>query len=796
MVSAAIWVAIPARGQICNLAWNDPTSGLFTDVGRWTTSPAAPQDCQNRAPRDGDYIAFRPGAYTVTIPGSYSLVVTEFDTGTVDADITFALGGSLTTRVLATSGQLTVNGSGNLTVTELYNMGPDARFVVDAVTATLGPISASLPGPADLSRRILVRNQGTLVTTAGRVPGTTVDNALWKHQGPPGELADITLLNGGRFQATTLDLSSSRLLAEGSSNFQIDNLKTLTHILIRGGSQMANRTATLSFGDQIVDGTGSKWTINDRLILPASGRVVATNRAELSCEQIDFVDPNRVVAVFATGTDSRVTVRRPLNLAPGNVTANDGGIFTAPGVTVAAGGQVIVQRGPAGLGGAQFNCNGPLTIGSGDTIAGQVSVGGGGRLSAQFIALGFSTNENTLTVDAGNALGSARLDVDREIRVGDSGRGNLRVRNGARLEFTRPDGVVVVTPNSSGSGEISVEGTDSLFDLKSGSIQVGKGGAARLNVTSGGRFQGRILQLGNSTGTNTALALVTGMHSTLLLNQGFAGITNGTLRVVNGGFFQITSDVVEGELSLAGGAVELTGGSANIGNAGGAPTGILRVDRGRLRGSGVIRASSVEVIAQGRCQPGLLSPGNRVLRIEGGSYLQDSNGTLEVDVDGAAIGTNGFMLDVTRGVTLNGNLVVNFLGAAPRAGDQVGLIRFGEGLTGAFTTVTINGLQPGVGFEQRLLSPGRYGLAFTSDGTPTDCTDPAPEIEQIDVSVPGQITATISAGPCGLYRLQYSADLINWYDLQSFAGSVSGTVTVTAQRPSLDPTLFYRVVRW
>jgi hypothetical protein len=56
-------------------------------------------------------------------------------------------------------------------------------------------------------------------------------------------------------------------------------------------------------------------------------------------------------------------------------------------------------------------------------------------------------------------------------------------------------------------------------------------------------------------------------------------------------------------------------------------------------------------------------------------------------------------------------------------------------------SLAFNGLAPNGTFEQRILSPGLYGLGFSSNATSWSCADPRPVIEQVDAIVPGEIGA-------------------------------------------------------
>jgi hypothetical protein len=97
--------------------------------------------------------------------------------------------------------------------------------------------------------------------------------------------------------------------------------------------------------------------------------------------------------------------------------------------------------------------------------------------------------------------------------------------------------------------------------------------------------------------------------------------------------------------------------------------------------------------------------------------------------------------------------------------------------------------------EERLLAPDIYVRAFASDGSASGCDDPLPEIEEIDASIPGQITLTIRVGTCGINRLQDSQDLATWRTFVTVISDVTGRAQVVDRRRSMFPRLFYRVVR-
>ncbi len=783
----------PLLAQPCQYSWKDPVSGLFTDAGRWDPGPFPPAGCQGRAPRSDEYVAFRQGTYTVTIPETVEPIVAEFGTSGPPPfepwDITFNIAKTFDPDTLATSGQLTVTGKGSLRVAELYNMGPDANFVLDQASAIFTKILPSAPGPRELSRQFLVRNKGKLSTLGNFGSfGVTVDGGMWEHSGGPSAVPDqIRIINGGEFKAGALKLTSVPLRFESGSTGQIDDLNTHNNVFISTGSVLTTKAVELRFGTSMVDGFGSKWSIGT-LTLPESAIVLATNRAQLLCNQVIFAnDPNNVTSLSARGAESRVTVATPLRVAHGTVNVTDGGTFTVPQAAVGLGGVVSVGRGAALLSGAQFKCDGDLNIGENGALGSPFNVTGGGRASARRVSIGRSTQASSLTIDAANGS-SALFEMGGEMRVGDLGVGTLTVANGARLTFNGQINALIITPEERGDGQATVSGLDSALEIP-GYIHVGRGGVGRFFVNGGGKVTTGGFNVGDVFGPNTRLASVVGDNSTLKTD--FSSVANGTLRVFSGGFVQIVSELALQNPSL----IDLSTGKLEIGNAGGSPVGICRVDRGVLRGTGTVRCSSLELIDRGVCEPGTALTADHVLTVDGGDYLQDVNGALVVNVWGGNPATFG-VLNVGRGVTLNGKLIVHFLaGAQPKAGDQLGIVRFREGLVGAWSSIVIEGLKPDVKFEQKLLEPGVYGLAFLSAGESEECDDEEPRIDSIDQSVPGQIGLRISAGSCGFPRVEYSDDLKTWRLLTIFTVDDFGQAFVVDRSISLSHARFYRVVR-
>ncbi|MFN0125839.1 MAG: hypothetical protein ACKV19_04035 [Verrucomicrobiales bacterium] len=777
--------------------WFDAVSGTFDTPSRWfyppegTIYPAVLRDPNpnNRLPRAGDDVSFtryglddpatRTGvAYEVTIPNATVGFLSHNEPdGNTAQPLAFNVTGTLTAARMALNG-IIFRGGGRI-----LGLAADNSLNVRVTGGTTMEVNGG--------GGVLILDQGSTFRANSFEGGVG-----WRVSD-----ASSIVLGSARLRPGGFSFPDE---VSGGSTFDVGDMEiTEGYLRVSGGSQFS--AGTMSLGQPlfisagiIVKDPGTRGTI-DALLAPGLGSIRVTDGAECIIKRVDASYSG--LSLHALGPDARLRFQQRLLLSSGEAFALDGGIITAPEIVVQSRGRVSVGKGILGLSGAHLDCASELNIEGGQFFDGKVFVGGGGRASAHSVSIGLSGNpdfQGSLTVDAGDG-GTARFDATRKILVGVGGLGSLEVLNGGRLEFAEDGGFIAVTPvtgnpSSSARGEVRVSGADSLLDLKRGSLGVGIHDTGNLTVSGGGRVLADSLDVGiNADDSLTvgtgSLALITGASSMLRLVSGFR-VWEGTVRVANGGFMQISSEGVRAEFTLIHPAVlELANASAEVGAGGPPPPGVLRMSRGILNGSGTIRGS-VEVISQGTCRPG--SEGNNVLRIEG-SYLQDANGRFETEVSGPGA-KDVDLIDVARSVTLNGALAVQFSGGfAPVAGDQFGFIRFAEGLTGSFSQIEVGGLAAGVAYEQRILAPGLYGLAFVSDSSSVACAAP-PRIEKMDTTVPGQITFTLAVGSCGQYRLEYSMDMRTWTVLQSFTGDPAGRVSITDRRVGFFPSLYYRVV--
>ena len=249
------------------------------------------------------------------------------------------------------------------------------------------------------------------------------------------------------------------------------------------------------------------------------------------------------------------------------------------------------------------------------------------------------------------------------------------------------------------TGAISFEGSDGIQ-------YIAVEGAHTLTIgptvtISGGR--GQIGGLSVSSATNhivnqgTITANVPGKPITIVLNGTFTN--KGELRAVGGAILNVsglnnnTGMVTVAALSI----VKVTGnylqtaGSTVIQGGVFASTGNFQLQGGSLTGFGTIKA---DLITSGQVQPG----GNgeaSILRIEG-NYVQNADGSLDVDVGVA----QNDRLEVTKTATLAGTLNISLIKEfAPAGGESFPVVMYASHI-GAFSQVT--GTDAGGGLSLRL----------------------------------------------------------------------------------------------
>ncbi len=190
----------------------------------------------------------------------------------------------------------------------------------------------------------------------------------------------------------------------------------------------------------------------------------------------------------------------------------------------------------------------------------------------------------------------------------------------------------------------------------------------------------------------------------------FDGV-GGSLTKIGSGTLELTRvELYTGKTTINDGVLKVNGviiGPVTVNNG------------GTLGGHGAVGMVTVN-------SGGTVAPGDPQTLQVNGDYLQNGGGILRIDIGGTA--SDSFdQLMVTGGVTLlSGSILdLDFInGFAPQTGDVFEFLTSGtSSITGTFTTVNIEGLQPGFEFDLAPTGNGSFGLTALNNGVPTSAPD-------------------------------------------------------------------------
>ena len=247
-------------------------------------------------------------------------------------------------------------------------------------------------------------------------------------------------------------------------------------------------------------------------------------------------------------------------------------------------------------------------------------------------------------------------------------------------------------------------------------------------------------------------------------------VAGGTLSVASGQTFVFANTYAQ-----SAGVTEIASG----GTLEAAPT----LTGGVLRGSGQITGNLTNTA--GTVRPGS-SPGSLTV---GGNYTQGASGTLEVDVNGTAQGTQYDRLSVGGAASLDGTLaVVKGAGFAPQPADTFQFLTSAS-RTGTFASLTGEHLPDGNAYSLDYPGSPEFGARLLvtgpSDFVITDCDDP--DLATV-TAISGDLVAD-SVPDCDALELpaleQVAGDLLITGNDSAEAiglgglGSVGGDLTIT-----------------
>ena len=344
----------------------------------------------------------------------------------------------------------------------------------------------------------------------------------------------------------------------------------------------------------------------------------------------------------------------------GTLSGANGGLTFFQNSSTAGSGSFTTNGGTvSGANGGQTVFSNSSTAGSGTFITNGAAAGGaaGGGLTRFFNTSSagtgtLTTNGSTVSGGGGgvteffdtSTVGGATL-----IANGGTGGGN----GGTILFFNAASGGTA-TVKVFGNGSMDI-GLHDAPGVTIGSIEgTGKVFLGANNLTVGG----------NGLGTT---------FSGVIADGGSAGGTGGSLTKTGAGTLLLTgANTYTGNTTINGGVLALDGSLKSAS--------VLINPGGQLAGVGTAFGNVVN--------GGLLSPGHSPGTFHiGGSYTQQSGGTLQIEVAGVQPGQFD-VLAVGGHASLDGTLrIVRVGGATLKAGDRLAIVTAGGGVSGKFSTV-------------------------------------------------------------------------------------------------------------
>jgi T5SS/PEP-CTERM-associated repeat protein len=711
--------------------WPYPGIGLGLSAQVRTTTLDVGSDMgSGRVVVDGTPSGFEPPAQW-TVSGSVDVGPTN--TGSSQfGQVTLQDGGRMTVQddvsvhghsddVLVS--EISVRTGGELTVTDLLEIGPYGRLELSDATSKIATGRFSKTGTG-----------GTFDWTGGTLE--IASDHLILDSGTPDSVFGHDLTIGA-------DKHLIVSLPDGENSLEIGRTGAGALTITNGGTVEAYRGIVGVFaggsGTALVNGAGSTWTTHEGLRLGNQGSAIGT----LTVQNYGTVHSDGWI-VLGNIEQSRgtVIVEDFGHLSTDTVLRISSGGSTVGSLTVQSGGRVDVgdllevwDTGTVELFGGQIT-TGAFIVDPGGTFThgdGTLTVNGGTfdpGIGIYFIDGTSATDLPTVQLDGG-----ATASVQNSISVGGHHRGLLRILNGSRVEL--PDnGLLVIGDGEESQGEVVVDGKESTViadqlvvgGLGPGVLRILSGGSAYVAnsrgdyVTPIGTFDGSsgFIEVSGaapdgtpSTCTTNGLLIVGASDfGTLVISAGGrvnalagAGIAmhsgsqfssarvtgSGSRWDITGALYvggNDTSAGVTGKLSVqddglvtAGnikvwqpGTVELDGGTISSDN--------LELAGGALRGSGEVNLP----VSGSLHNAGLVSPGlSAGVIIVSSDYVQTAAGTLAVEIGGTSPFEYDQLIIINGSATLAGTLDVSFINLgggvfAPSAGDTFEILMAAGGL--------------------------------------------------------------------------------------------------------------------
>ncbi|MBR0715494.1 autotransporter outer membrane beta-barrel domain-containing protein [Bradyrhizobium liaoningense] len=696
-----------------------------------------------------------------------------------------------TNSKLQVNGTLTVGNSGKGTINITNGgkaLGGNAA-VVGAASGGTGFVTVDGANSWFSANAVTVGSSGTGTVTVTN--GGTLGAGLYLGLGyASGASGTVTITGAG---------SKVQVGSGGTGNVFIgDQGGTGTLKLQSGASGVVSGNVTLgntvnTSGTLDLSGSGTTLAINSvagsgggfYVGYAGNGTANLSNSASLTADNIYVGSQANSQGTLTVQSGATITGRVTLGVG-----ANSSGTFTVTG----AGTNTTV---------------GAVTVG--DAGTGFLNVLAGGKVTGGFTALGFATGgSGTITVDGSGS----RLDLSGNLYDGSFGAGAITVSNGGVMTEA---GNTNIGFKAGASGSLSIKGAGSQY-LSIGSsvdFNIGINGAATVDVSDGGKLvAGHTLGVGMNTGTATLT--VDGTGSVVEADRIYVGSNKpagakAVLNVVNGGavnvqYAELGSAVVSGAGSALNVSSAIGGTSLVIGSNNDS---VLTLNKG-----GAVNAAGNVVIAQQAGSNGHLYIGS----LTGGTPAT-APGTLTASGIQFGDGTGGLIFNHTSAaytfaVPISGNgSIDNFAGHTILTGDSSGFTGF-AGVAGGI--LSINGSLANGNFHvQNGGTLGGTGTIGTLDVTKGGIVAPGNSIGtltvanfadfangtfyQVQLDAKGNsdklvvgTTTTINGGTVQAQVQAGSYAPSTKYTILTSAGGVTGTFAgATSDAAFLTPSLSY-----
>ena len=488
-----------------------------------------------------------------------------------------------------------------------------------------------------------------------------------------GNSATITLSGANTFSGTT-GIAFGATLSVGQGNTDLGS-----SILFLGGGGTLQTTAGISTANTVS--------------LSSNGTIDTDGNSDIFSGQ--FTGSGGLTVASSTGNGT-LNLTNTGNNYTGGTTINSGATLN---VTTAS---LPASNGVAANGTLQFSDSGAGTYSGVISGAGNVQIIGGGTVTLS----GANTFTGTTTINNASTLsvGSGNNDLGNAVVFGTGG--------GAIQTTAAISTAIGLTLN--GAGAINTAGNnDTVSGAVTGAGGLTKTGAGTLTLSStnnysgGTTIAGGTLALGanDAAGTGSVLVDSGAIFALGNFNQTVTNITGAGSVTATGGTLTADAGGYTGTITSAGTLSKVTTGNLLFNGSGSftsttVSNGTLEV--GDISNPAATLTSPVTVANGGTlmghgtiigalANSGTVQPGGTIGTLSvNGNYTQASNGTLAIELNP----TVSSRLAVTGSAMLGGGLLLLPDGGTYASGTQYTIVSAGGGVTGAFATVTENGVVP------------------------------------------------------------------------------------------------------